>query len=263
MNNPVHQPRKSLGQHFLKNPEVLDRIVEEAELVPGDWVLEIGPGTGNLTRRIAGVTEKWWALEKDSELCTLLTHDFSKPIIEADARFFDYRTLPLPSGNKLKLLANLPYNVANEILLHLISYRDLFSVMVCMLQEEVADRLIAHPGTKAYGVLSVTIQLYFSVEKLFRVPPAVFFPPPKVNSALVRLQPRKRRDLNIPDENLFFRLVKTAFSQRRKTLVNALKGFCGHPRQEIVSSLHACDIDPSRRGETLTIEEFAQLARCF
>jgi len=261
MSNSGSHPKKSLGQHFLKNPNILNRIVQEAELDKEDWVLEIGPGTGNLTRLIAANAHKWWAIEKDKELCAQLAKEFPDAIIEADARYFDYHSLPLPPGKKLKLLANLPYNVANEILLRLIPYRNLFSVMVCMLQEEVADRLTASPGTKAYGVLTISIQVYFQVKKLFNVSPGNFHPPPKVNSSVVRLQPHEKPLWDIPDEKIFFQLVKTAFSQRRKNLANNLTGFQGFSRQKIITLLNESGIDPSRRAETLSIEEYALLAR--
>ena len=259
MSNPVVHPRKSLGQHFLKNEKILDRIVHEAGLTEDDWVLEIGAGTGNLTRHIEKKVRRWWALEKDTELCRKLADEFPDSIIETDARYFDYRSLNIPPGRKLKLLANLPYNVANEILLHLIPYRDLFSLMVCMVQEEVADRLIASCGTKAYGVLTISIQLYFQVEKLFNVPPEDFYPPPKVTSAVIRLTPHAKPQWDIPDEDLFFQLVKTAFSQRRKTIANNLTGFHNHPREKIISLLQESNIDPSRRAETLSIKELACL----
>jgi 16S rRNA (adenine1518-N6/adenine1519-N6)-dimethyltransferase len=261
MSNPGSHPKKSLGQHFLKNPKILNRIVQETELDKEDWVLEIGPGTGNLTRLIAQKTQKWWAIEKDKELRAQLAKEFPNSIIEADARYFDYHSLPLPTGNKLKLLANLPYNVANEILLQLIPYRNLFSVIVCMLQEEVANRLVASPGTKAYGVLSITIQLYFKVKIIFNVSPGNFYPPPKVTSSLVRLQNHEKPIWDIPDEKLFFQLVKSAFSQRRKTLANTLTGFQGLPRQKIIELLKKSDIDPKRRAETLSITDYANLTR--
>jgi 16S rRNA (adenine1518-N6/adenine1519-N6)-dimethyltransferase len=263
MNNRGFHPRKSLGQHFLKNPKALGRIVQEAGLTMDDLVLEIGPGTGNLTRLIDKKTQKWWALEKDKQLCARLREEFPSLIIEGDARCFDYHTLPFPTDKKLKLLGNLPYNAANEILLHLIPYRNLFSVVVCMVQEEVADRLTANHGTKSYGVLSVTIQLYFRVEKLFNVPSGDFFPPPKVTSSVVRLQSHEKPQWDIPDETLFFQLVKAAFSQRRNTLANALTGFHGLPRRDIIRFLQTSDIDPSRRGESLSIEEYAHLTRRF
>lgn len=261
MSNSGSHPKKSLGQHFLKNPNILNRIIQEAELDKEDWVLEIGPGTGNLTRLIAAKAQKWWAIEKDKELCAQLTKEFPHSIIEADARCFDYHNLPLSPEKKLKLLANLPYNVANEILLQLIPYRNLFSVMVCMIQEEVADRLAAAPGTKTYGVLSISLQVYFQVKKLFNVSPGNFYPPPKVNSSVVRLQPHEKPIWDIPDEMLFFQLVKSAFSQRRKTLINNLTGFHNLNRQEITELLQKSNIDPKRRAETLSIEEYALLSR--
>ena len=240
--------KKSLGQHFLKNPQVLQQIVEEVELTSDDWVLEIGPGTGNLTHLIAKKTDHWWALEKDKALSQKLSKVYPDRIIETDARYFDYNTLPLPSGQKLKLLGNLPYNVANEILLNLISYRDIFSVIVCMVQEEVADRITAVSGTKTYGVLTISLQLYFEVDKLFNVPPEDFYPPPKVTSSVIRLIPHEKPKWDIPDEKLFFQLVKSAFAQRRKTLANTLTGFQGLDRQEIIELLQKSNIDPSRRA---------------
>lgn len=261
MSNSGLYPKKSLGQHFLKNPQVLNRIIEETELTQDDWVLEIGPGTGNLTSLIAKETNHWWALEKDKALCEKLSEEYPDRIIETDARFFDYNTLPLPSSQKLKLLGNLPYNVANEILLNLVPYRDIFSVMACMVQEEVADRITADSGTKAYGVLTISIQVYFEVEKLFTVPPEDFYPPPKVTSSVIRLIPHEKPPWDIPDEKLFFQLVKSAFSQRRKTLINNLTGFQNLNRQEIITLLEESNIDPSRRAETLSIKDYANLTR--
>ncbi len=261
MNNSGSNPKKSLGQHFLKNPQVLNRIIEGTELTQDNWVVEIGPGTGNLTRLIANETDHWWALEKDKVLCAKLAEKYPDQIIETDARRFDYKTLPLPSGQKLKLLGNLPYNVANDILLNIIPYRDIFSLIICMVQQEVADRIAATCGTKAYGVLTITLQVYFDVEKLFDVPPEDFYPPPKVTSSVIRLVPHAKPKYDISDEALFFQLVKSAFSQRRKTLTNNLTGFQGLNRQEIIKILQETNIDPSRRAETLSIKDFAHLSQ--
>lgn len=265
------KPRKSLGQNFLISGNVLDRIVAAAEIEPGDTVVEIGPGAGVLTRRLAAAGARVIAVELDTRLLPLLEESLTGlsdavSVVQADALKVDYRRLLAEHGaaGSFKVVANLPYYITSPFIARLLEERYAFSRAVVMVQREVAERLVAVPGTKAYGALSVLIRCYTIPEIVLRVSRKNFFPPPDVDSAVVRLQ-RLARPLVPPQKApVFFALVRAAFGQRRKMLSTALAGGgLGLAKESWRPVFETAGIDPRRRGETLTIEEFGLLAEAY
>lgn len=253
------RPHKRFGQHFLIDPTVIARMVEAAQLSPGDAVLEIGPGLGVLSDTLAGLAARLYLVEVDEILAERLHHRFAADshvqVLTADFLSLDpTATFSEPS---VQVVASLPYNVATPILFHLLAHRNILPHATVMLQKEVAERITATPGTKAYGVLSVMLQLYATVTTVCTVGPRSFFPAPKVESQVVRLLFQSDPRADVRDEAIFRRVVKAAFSQRRKTLRNTLRA-AGYSNLEAVSA--QVGIDFQRRGETLSLEEFAALA---
>ena len=242
--------RKRFGQHFLHDPGILRRIVESIAPAPGDRVVEIGPGEGALTRLLLQRVASLTAIEIDRDLATRLEKEFSGgrlKLVRADALEFDFSSLP----QDIRLVGNLPYNISTALLFHLARHAGRVRDMHFMLQREVVDRMVAKPSTPEYGRLSVMLQARFSMKKLFGVAPGAFRPPPKVDSAVVRLTPLER----IPgiDEARFEDLVRRAFSARRKTLRNALA-----LAPEDYARL---GIDPGLRPENLSPADYLRIAR--
>jgi 16S rRNA (adenine1518-N6/adenine1519-N6)-dimethyltransferase len=259
---PPVRPKKRFGQHFLISPTVLDGILRLAELTSDDMVLEIGAGTGTLTEAMAGRVRRLLAIELDRDLIRPLRQRFAHQpqveIIHADALHFDMARLDEP----VKVVANLPYGTAVPILMHLLKAASRLRLAVVMLQREVAERLYAKPGTKAYGSLTLTAQWYAVVEKGFNIPSSAFSPPPKVVSTVVKLTPRPQPPVPVQDEGWLFRVIQGGFGQRRKTLVNALgAAFQRRVEPQVLRQILAkVGIDAGRRGETLTLPEYARLA---
>jgi len=251
--------KKSLGQNFLKDPHYLDKIVNSARITSNDLVLEIGPGLGHLTRALAARAKKVLALELDEQLIPLLWKDFTEcrnvEIVQADALEYPYAALP----DKWKVVANLPYYISTPIIQKLLIYRDRFDTLTLMLQKEVADRIASPPGGKEYGYLSVLVQLYAEPRIEFMVPAGAFTPRPNVDSAVITLALRGTPAVSLRDEGSFLRVVKAAFSQRRKTLKNSLKQLDAS-KEKMDAVLDRTGIDLGRRAETLSVEEFARLA---
>lgn len=250
-----HRPRKRFGQHFLHDPGVLARIVAAFDPKLTDHVVEIGPGRGALTRRLAGKVGALAVIEIDRDLAAALRSTFTPAQItihEADALGFDL--CALAGHRKLRLLGNLPYNISTPLLFRLLDQLRCIEDMLFMLQKEVVARMAAGPGGKDYGRLSVMIQWRLRVERLFDVDPGAFAPPPKVDSSVVRLTPHERPPIEIRDPARFAAIVQSAFARRRKTLRNSLKGLI--PPE----AMQAVGIDPSRRAETLNLDEFAALS---
>jgi 16S rRNA (adenine1518-N6/adenine1519-N6)-dimethyltransferase len=249
--------RKRFGQHFLHDTSVLDRIIQAFAPQPSDHVVEIGPGHGVLTRALASHVMRLHALEIDHDLAAELDADplLAKNVTvhNTDALSFDYCAL-VDRDQKLRVIGNLPYNISTPLLFRLLDQVNCLEDMCFMLQREVVDRLCAQPNSKAYGRLGVMVQWRCRVEKLLSVKPGAFRPPPKVDSAVVRLRPHAEPPATVNTELVFARVVQAAFVQRRKTLRNALKDFLNDQQ------IRALDIDPTRRGETLTLEEFAALS---
>ncbi len=255
-----HRPRKRFGQNFLESESVIRRIVGAIAPERGDRIVEIGPGLGALTGPLLERVERLDAVELDRDLAGTLVDRLGRPtgltIHEADALRFDFTQLA--DGAALRIVGNLPYNISTPLMFHLLDQADRSNDgirdMHFMLQKEVVDRICAEPGTKAWGRLSVMTQLRAEATRLFTVPPGAFRPPPKVESAIVRLVPRRLDAAERAALPALERVVRAAFAQRRKTLRNTLRRVVGE------TGFEAAGIDPSRRAETLTIEEFRRLA---
>jgi 16S rRNA (adenine1518-N6/adenine1519-N6)-dimethyltransferase len=262
------RPKHSLGQNFLIDQRVLEAIVAAAGLGSGDLVLEIGPGLGTLTQRLAQAAGRVLAIELDRDLISILQKTIVEPygnveVIHGDAGKVDLRRLlgeRLGAGQKAKVTANLPYYVTTPLLMRLLEEDLPLDCIVVMVQKEVADRMVAPPGGKEYGALSVAVQYYTEPRVVTRVSRGAFLPPPEVDSAVVAMQVRERPPVDAP-RHLFFQVVRAAFGQRRKALANALTGGLGLDKQRVQELLGAAGIDPGRRGETLSLEEFAAIAR--
>jgi 16S rRNA (adenine1518-N6/adenine1519-N6)-dimethyltransferase len=252
-------PRKSLGQHFLKDPHYLRRIADAAHLGPGDQVIEIGPGLGHLTNELVTRTQRLIVIELDERLIQPLREAFggmpNVEVVHGDALTFDYRAL----HGSWKVVANLPYYIATPLIQRLIDQRAAFTLFTLMLQKEVAERIAASPGGKEYGFLSVLVQYHTIPHIEFLVPPGAFTPRPKVDSAVMTLTVRERPEVVVTSNTLFRQVLMAAFGQRRKTLRNAL-GPLGLPRETLEAAAHEAGIDLGRRAETLCVAEFVHLA---
>ncbi len=266
------RPRKRFGQNFLVDGNTLAKIVAAGELAPGGYALEIGAGLGVLTAALAdAVTEtgRVVSVEVDTDLLPALEETLAeKPqvqIVTADALALDWPAFLDEhfSGAKPAVVANIPYNITSPLLTTLLAQHGRFSRIVLLVQKEVAARLGAKAGTPDYGALSVFVQYHAQVETIGIVSRRVFFPSPDVDSAVVRLTPHAAPSVSVPSEAQLFAIVRAAFGQRRKALLNALSGdpALSWSREQAASALEAAGIDGGRRGETLTLEEFALLAR--
>ncbi len=255
-----YRPKKRFGQNFLKDQGVVERILNAADIGPNELVLEIGPGLGALTDRLLPLARKVHVMEVDLDLIQALLDREAQNLVvhQGDALRLDWAHL-LGDTERYKLVANLPYNISSQVLFKILDHRALFDRLVLMFQKEVGDRLAAGPGSKDYGILSVFCQLWFDVRKVVNVPPGAFNPPPKVTSAVLSFEPLAAPRVEVADEVFFRRVVKGAFALRRKTLRNALKG-AGLGFDQLDEVMNAAGIDPARRGETLSLEEFARLA---
>ena len=255
---------KKLGQNFLIDARIVQGIVDAAEVKPGDRVLEIGPGIGTLTQGLAEAGADVTAVELDKKLPTVLKETLKAydnvRIVPGDILKVN---IPEIMGEApFKVAANLPYYITTPILMALLERHLPITHMVTMVQKEVAERMTAKPGSRIYGALSVAVQYYTEPEIVLDVPPRSFIPAPEVMSVVVSCRVRKEPAVAVQDEKLFFRVVKAAFGQRRKTLMNALKGV-GFSKEAVRDALEQSGIDPTRRGETLTLEEFGRLADAF
>ena len=268
---PVHRPvtrgrARALGQHFLRDRTVVERVLALIAPTARDLVVEIGPGRGALTDALAAHAGRLLALEIDAGLAAALQARFadapSVEILQADARRFDYAGLgarrPDPDGRVL-VAGNLPYSVGKPILAALVEAGPAIDEMTLMLQKEVADRVAAPPGSKTYGALSVLTQAAAQVRLAFAVPPGAFSPPPQVDSAVLHLRPHREPPVPIPDPHRFAAVVRAAFGQRRKSLANALAAGLAMPAEVARERCQAAGIDPGRRAETLSLAEFARL----
>ncbi|KXG77849.1 Ribosomal RNA small subunit methyltransferase A [Fervidicola ferrireducens] len=260
------RPSKRLGQHFLIDESPLAAMIEAAELKDDDGVLEIGPGLGVLTLKLGRLVRKVVAVEKDPALFPVLEKLTGKYknicLLNEDVLKLDLEKVAKEHfDGKFKVVANLPYYITSPILMKIVENRHLIEMAVIMVQKEVAERLSARPGTRDYGILSIAVQLYADVDLICQVGRSAFLPPPKVESAVVRLKLRELPSVNIEDEKMFFRVVEAAFGERRKTVKNSLKSRLSLPSDEIREALKKAGIDENRRAETLKIEEFAALSR--
>ncbi|MBQ8151717.1 MAG: 16S rRNA (adenine(1518)-N(6)/adenine(1519)-N(6))-dimethyltransferase RsmA [Firmicutes bacterium] len=261
---------KSLGQNFIADYGVIEDIVSGSETGEDDLVIEIGPGIGVLTDAAAEAAAKVVAIEIDDKLIPILeqtlAHRDNVRIIHEDVlkvdinRVIEEERAAGSFSGKVRIMGNLPYYITTPIVMGLLEKGVRADTITVMMQKEVADRIKAEPGSKAYGALSVAVQYYCSVELVTDVSRNVFVPRPKVDSAVLKLTLRDEKPVELIDESVFFSCVKAGFGQRRKTLLNSLTGLSGFGKDEIREILDEADIDPARRAETLTIEEFAKVA---
>ncbi len=258
------QPRKALGQHSLADSRILSRIVAAAEVASGDVVLEVGAGRGALTRRLVSRAARVIALELDSALASALPERLGNPpnltVVEADARTAPMGSLVWPDV-AYKVVGNLPYYAANPIVRRFLESRPQPRLLVVMVQEEVARTMVAGPGEM--GLLSVATQYYAVAKLVCTVPPRAFRPPPKVTSALVRLEVRSRPAVDVDDEAAYFALVRAGFSAPRKQLRNSLGHGLGVPATVVGRLLDDLDLDGSRRPATLSLEDWALIHRAW
>lgn len=261
--NQGTRARKSLGQNFLIDDGVIHNIINSSGLKPGEPVVEIGAGLGVLTRMLAAEAGRLWAVELEEEKVELLKRELKElpvTIVQGDALELDLHSLW--NGERGVLIGNLPYYITSPLLMHFLGQSESLRQMVVMVQKEVADRLGAAPGGKEYGVLSVAVQLAAEVETLFNVPPQAFRPQPKVTSAVVRLRLRPYPGLTV-DQGQLMRIVKAAFSQRRKTVGNSLSAGLSLDRNKGRELLELAGINEQRRAETLSIGEFQELTKAW
>ncbi|CEN25847.1 16S rRNA (adenine(1518)-N(6)/adenine(1519)-N(6))-dimethyltransferase RsmA [Paraclostridium sordellii] len=259
---------KSLGQNFLIDDNVIDRILDGARLSKGDKIIEVGPGIGTLTREMGRVADKVVAIEIDKTLIPILKDTLDEfeniEVINQDILKVNVEDLVTEklNGGPVKLVANLPYYITTPIVMKFLEEDIPVTDIVVMVQKEVADRMNANPGTKDYGALSVAVQYYCDTEIVAKAPRHMFIPQPNVDSTVIGLHVREKRKYNVDSEDIFFKTVKAAFGQRRKTLLNALGTLGFLNKDEIREVLNEANIDEKRRGETLSIEEFANLSNC-
>ncbi len=266
------RPRKRWGQNFLQDEEVLGRIVRAAELNKDDLVLEIGAGTGVLTEKLGQAASQVIAVELDERLCKILKERLAGfdniDIVRNDILKVDLKELvktfnfQLSTFNSLKIIGNLPYYITTPVIFHLLKQKSLLTLFVIMVQREVAERLAASPGGKDYGILTLACRYHAGVEVIAPVGREAFFPRPEVDSALVKFRILKEPRVRVGDEKLLFSLIRASFGQRRKTLRNAILADrrLALKEKELRRALGEAEIEGGRRGETLSLEEFARLS---
>lgn len=256
-----HHHKKEFGQNFLNNSRVIQQIVAHISPRADQHLVEIGPGEAALTEPLLNKVRKLDIIEIDNDLIGPLTRRFGQHpafhLHHADALSFDYTSLLEPGETQIRVVGNLPYNISSPLLFHLLESADHITDMHFMLQKEVVDRITATPDSKAFGRLSVMLQYACETEFLFAVGPENFTPPPKVDSAIVRLIPHRQKPFVADNEKDFSNLVRQSFSLKRKTLRNNLKGWLDD------TQIQACGIDPSIRAERLGVEHFVNLSNLY
>lgn len=257
------RPKKQWGQNFLGDESILARIAKSCSLGPDETVVELGAGLGHLTRMLAATGAQVVAVERDRELVAVLEKELQLPNVRlvaanaADVKFAELAEVPKPV-----IAGNLPYHLSSPILFQILEQREQVSRAIFLLQKEVADRIASGPGDRDYGLLSVLLQAYAEVEVMFDVGRGAFHPPPQVESSVLRIDLLPKPRAPIADHDRFVRVVKAAFGQRRKTLLNALKGAKDLGGAEVIgAALQAAGVAPERRAETLGPEEFAAIER--
>lgn len=251
------RPKKNLGQNFLKDTNVVDKIIHSCNLQPSDDVLEIGPGLGALTTKIFPLVHSLYAVEKDRSLYTHLYQNIDDPrvkIFNQDFLGFNFSAIPSP----IKVIGNLPYNISSPIIEKLIQNREKISGVFITVQLEFAQRLTAQTSTKDYSALTCAIEYYAIPQILFTIKRSSFSPIPKIESAFVQINFKKNLNLRATDEKFLFKVIKAAFQQRRKQLKNALAAIEGE--SEIEKTLQSLSLDPKARAENLTINDFVKIA---
>ena len=264
------QLSRSLGQNFITDRSIIERIVEGAGVGENDLVIEIGPGIGVLTAEAAEAAARVIAVEIDSKLIPILSETLEEydniKVINQDILKTDVNKIieeEKAAGNftgAVRIIGNLPYYITTPIIMGLLESGVKADSITVMMQKEVADRIKASPGSKTYGAISAAVQYYCIVEQIASVPKEVFVPRPKVDSAVLNLHIRKEKPVELTDEKMFFACIRSGFGQRRKTLLNSLTGTAGLSKEDIRNILSTAGIDPVRRAETLNMEEFAAIA---
>lgn len=253
------RPKKHLGQHFLQDPGIISKIIQTADVNKEDVIVEIGPGRGALTFRLAELASEVIAIEIDHSIVESLNERAASypnlSIVEADALRFHYHEI----GTRFKVVANLPYYISTPILFRLIELSDMVTSMTIMLQKEVAKRVVAAPNSKDYGILSIAVQFYAVPEIAFNISRKSFYPEPKVDSSVLKIVPRERVAVDVRNEGLFWGLIKSAFYYRRKTLLNSL-ALSGHSKEIIKNVLEFAGIDQNKRPEQVSMEEWGKIA---
>ncbi|HPK53526.1 MAG TPA: 16S rRNA (adenine(1518)-N(6)/adenine(1519)-N(6))-dimethyltransferase RsmA [Smithellaceae bacterium] len=264
------RPRKKLSQSFLLDQNIIRKIAAAAGITETDIVVEIGAGIGVLTAILAPACRKLIAVELDEKLVEVLQEKLAgydnAEIYSGDILKYDFNILSSSYNSKIKVIGNIPYGISSPLIFCLLTFRPVINEFILMLQKEVIDRLIADPGNKTYGIPSVLVQMFASVEKLFDVPAGCFYPRPKVESAVMRGTFRNKPQIELTDEGLFTRLVKASFAQRRKMLINNLKHsalFANLEERSIKEILLKAGIDGQKRAENLSVCEFGKLSNTF
>lgn len=253
-------PSRKLGQNFLKDRNILNRICDAADIDKNDHVVEIGPGFGSLTELLCSAAGLVTAVEADYRLFKHLGIHFSSVsninIVRGDILKTGFR--PFYRQKQIKIISNLPYNISSQILFRIIDERDILGLAVIMLQKELADRLLSDPGSRTYGALSVIFQTFFDISRVTKVPSSAFSPKPKIDSTVLKLSPLKEPRVNIMDHDLYRKVVRSSFSARRKIIKNSLS--FDFPETQVIKALSEAGIDINRRAESLDIRDFARLA---
>ncbi len=263
--------KKNLGQNFLMSEAIAQRIAqasfETLEQGKKTLAVEIGPGAGSLTYQLSQLFDKVLAIEIDPHLIGVLEESLKEKenvtVVNTDALLFDYKGLAKDYPEyRIAVCSNLPYYITSEVIMRLLESALPLSSVTVLIQKEACNRLISKPGSPDFGAITASVSYYAKAEKLFTVGPGNFIPRPKVDSAVLRLMPHKEKPVQVQDQTLFFRLIRAAFSARRKTLLNALSSQFADKlsKDEIQEILLTCGIDPNRRGETLNLEEFANIS---
>lgn len=257
--------KKELGQNFLIDDNIINKIIDNSGITKDDYVLEIGPGMGSLTYYLAQKCARLVAIEKDDKLIEVLKHNFSDAenitFIHDDVLKYDFSKLAdiFKADKKIKVISNLPYSITSAVIIKLLQHCDIFDTLTLMMQKEVAQRLTAMPSTKDYGSLTLAVEYYAKTRILLNVPLTVFYPKPKVDSSVVLFEIRTTPAVKTDHEKEMFTLIRAAFSTRRKTLINTLSASLGLDKEKIKHGLANMDLDINIRGEALNLEQFAQL----
>ncbi|KPU27494.1 16S rRNA methyltransferase [Caloranaerobacter sp. TR13] len=258
---------KSLGQNFLIDKNIIDKICDGAEIKESDQIIEVGPGIGTLTQELCKRARKVVAIEIDKNLYPILNDNLSSydnfHLVQGDVLKIDLNTLIsdyFDNDGEIKVVANLPYYITTPIIMKLLEEKIRVNKIVVMVQKEVALRMRAKPGTKDYGALSIAVQYYSKPQIIVNVPKNVFMPRPNVDSAVIMLNVYEKPIVKVEDEKFLFKIIKAAFGKRRKTLVNALNSSqLGIAKEDIISILNECNIDVKARAEDLSLDEFAKI----
>jgi 16S rRNA (adenine1518-N6/adenine1519-N6)-dimethyltransferase len=264
------RPRKHLGQSFLQDLNIANKIVDCADIRTDETVVEIGAGLGTMTDLMAVKARRVVALDVDPIMVDILSERLARfnnvDVVETDVLKYDFSSvLPPHSSEKLKIVGNVPYHISSPILFRLLDFRRYISRIILMLQKEVVDRIVARPGTKDYGIPSIIMTMFCRTERLLNVPAGCFHPEPKVVSSVLKMEVREKPLVNLKDEALFCQIVRLAFAKRRKTLANNLRHarLPGYSTEAMLLALLDSGTDGTRRAETLTAEEFGLLTNCF